>query len=941
MSFLISGLMLLVSSLSLLGSNVFSPSRLLTSGASTVIEVGWYNETGMQDGTTAETVGGYNYEYLAMIAQYTGWTYHYTFGDWSDLEAKLTNHEIDLLGDVGKTTERLSHYDYSDYPNISSQMYLVTRSDDTRYYYDDFTSFNGMKIGGIVSDFREGLLAKKATSNSFQYSYQGFSSDDTALAALDRGDIDAVTLINTAKSQDYKVISEWEQTPFYFTVSNTKSAILTELNRSLNAIQSADPSIQSRLYKKYFEDSSKGHNVALTKSEADYLAKKDAVTIAVTSGEKPIVYEKEGVLQGILPDYFSLIQTKTSLKFNFKVYASFPEMVSLFAAGKNELCAQVPDDFSYGAALNARLANPYMSIAYGFVSKPDLGGNAKKIAYRVGKTYLKSRLEKLGYETISYDDDEACVSAVISGAVDAAAMGTLAYEQVSYHAQYRSLSFFSKPELDYSICIGVSASEDPLLFSALQKAVGAIPSSALSALIAADSIVTPQYTSSDYMANNGMTLLALIASLLIVVLLVAFLIRGHRLNKKLTLACEKADKASAAKSEFLSTMSHDLRTPLNGIMGMTYLAEQEDNPPATKDYLEKIDTSSAFLLGLINDVLDMSKAESGKIELHPEPYPYPEFEGYIQAIIRPLVESKKQTFIFESGVLDQKETHLVPFIDKLRINQIYFNLLSNAVKYTPEGGHIRFEIKERMLPSQIIEVTSRIQDDGIGMSPEFEAKMFQPFAQENQTISSPQNGTGLGLSIVKKLVELMGGTIRCQSQLHQGTTFTLVFNFPTIDERKEQSHENQPLDEKDLTLLKGKRVLICEDNVLNQEISKRLLEKKDIRVLLAKDGQEGVAFFSQSEPNTIDLILMDIRMPKMNGYQAAVAIRSLDREDAKKVPIIALTADAFTSDVAKADAYGMNGHLSKPIDPNLLYRVLVAFFSKPTEENTQKEPPQG
>jgi signal transduction histidine kinase len=169
-------------------------------------------------------------------------------------------------------------------------------------------------------------------------------------------------------------------------------------------------------------------------------------------------------------------------------------------------------------------------------------------------------------------------------------------------------------------------------------------------------------------------------------------------------------------------------------MGMTYLAQQEDNPPATKDYLQKIDTSSAFLLGLINDVLDMSKAESGKIELHLEPYPYSEFEGYIQAIIRPLVESKKQTFIFESGVLDQKETHLVPFIDKLRINQIYFNLLSNAVKYTPEGGHIRFEIKERMLPSQIIEVTSRIQDDGIGMSPEFQTKMFEPFAQETKPI---------------------------------------------------------------------------------------------------------------------------------------------------------------------------------------------------------------
>jgi ABC-type amino acid transport substrate-binding protein len=489
---------------------------------------------------TPETIGGYNYEYLAMIAQYTGWTYHYTFGDWADLETKLANHEIDLLGDVGKTTERLSRYNFSDYPNISSQMYLVTRDNDTRYYYDDFSAFNGMKIGGIISDFREGLLSKKATNNSFQYTYQCYSSDDTALAALDRGDIDAVTLINTAKSQDYRIISEWEPNPFYFTVSNTKSEILDELNRSLNAIQSSDPSLQSRLYEKYFEDSSKGRNVALTKDEANYLAKKESVTIAVTSGEKPIAYEKDGVLQGILPDYFSLLQTKMPLKFNYKVYGTFQEMFTLFMAGKSELCAQVPDDFSYGVTLNARLANPYMSLTYGFVSKPDLGGNAKKIAYRVGKKYLKGRLEKLGYEAISYVDDEACISAVISGEVDAAAMGTLAYEQVSYHAKYRSLSYFTKPELDYSVCIGVTTNEDPLLFSALQKAVGAIPASALTSLIAADSIVTPQYTISDYMANNGMTLFALIASLLIVALLVTFLIRGHRLNKKSDLGLRKS-----------------------------------------------------------------------------------------------------------------------------------------------------------------------------------------------------------------------------------------------------------------------------------------------------------------------------------------------------------------------------------------------------------------
>ena len=390
-------------------------------------------------------------------------------------------------------------------------------------------------------------------------------------------------------------------------------------------------------------------------------------------------------------------------------------------------------------------------------------------------------------------------------------------------------------------------------------------------------------------------------------------------NKELAIAVRQANEANAAKSEFLSRISHDIRTPMNGIIGMTRIAAEQQNPPQTVSCLQKIATSSQFLLGLINDILDMTKAESGKLELHLEPYFMEDFHAYMDAVIRPLCDGKNQQLNFELQMVPD----CIPLMDVLRTNQIYFNLLSNAVKYTPEGGSIYMKICQELIPGHRLRVTTVVGDNGIGISENFQKVLFEPFMQEHRDDISEMRGSGLGLSIVKKIIDAMGGTISVESKSGQGSSFTVILEYDYAEETAVRREKQEKQQVADISLLAGCHVLLCEDHPLNQEIARALLEKEKILVEVAENGQEGLAAFRGSPIGYYDAILMDIRMPILNGYDTTAAIRGLQRPDAGKVPIIAMTADAFLDDQKKCLDAGMNGHLAKPIDANRMYQTLA------------------
>ncbi|MDD2959638.1 MAG: response regulator [Lachnospiraceae bacterium] len=390
-----------------------------------------------------------------------------------------------------------------------------------------------------------------------------------------------------------------------------------------------------------------------------------------------------------------------------------------------------------------------------------------------------------------------------------------------------------------------------------------------------------------------------------------------RHQKELEQALISAKQANLAKSDFLARMSHDIRTPMNAIIGMTELARDEKNPPLTDEYLRSIDSSSQFLLGLINDILDLSKIESGKIKLVEEPLTMEEFQRNIKTVIFPLMEAKQIDFVMN---LNCNLTCIMT--DKLRFTQIYFNLLSNAVKFTPKGGRIEFFTEQIPGRNGKYEMRCTVRDNGIGMSTEFQKHLFEAFSQENRDGNSAESGTGLGLAIVKNLVEAMGGSIKVSSAVGKGSEFVveLYVSAEGSGNEKETRSDDFAAD------ISGAHILLVEDNNLNIVVAKRLLERKGCTVEVAANGEQAVQQFSQNAPYFYDAILMDVRMPVMGGLEATEQIRNMARSDAKTIPIIAMTADAFVEDQDKTKKAGMDVHLSKPIDPKLLYSTLYSYI---------------
>lgn len=377
-------------------------------------------------------------------------------------------------------------------------------------------------------------------------------------------------------------------------------------------------------------------------------------------------------------------------------------------------------------------------------------------------------------------------------------------------------------------------------------------------------------------------------------------------------------QAAQAKNDFLAKMSHDMRTPLNGIIGLSLLAEErQDNPPGTQQDIRQIHASANYLLSLINDILDMSKIESGKLELAAVAFRITEASELAVSLMDS--QMKEKEISFTTKIDDRVSGTYIG--DRLRVSQIIMNLLSNAVKFTPVKGRIQVSIQrvESTQDKDLVEIS--VSDSGAGMSEEFMSRIFQPFEQENEQIAESHGGTGLGLSIVHNLTELMHGTIQVQSQLGEGSTFCIRIPFTPA---KEQSVSTEsPAGDVADDALEGVRILLVEDHPLNTQIACRLLNKKGASVHTAEDGKKGVSKFEESEPGHFDLILMDIRMPVMDGYEAAQAIRNLKRTDAQTIPIIAMTANAYEDDVKKCLEAGMNAHISKPIKPEIMYQAIL------------------
>ena len=406
------------------------------------------------------------------------------------------------------------------------------------------------------------------------------------------------------------------------------------------------------------------------------------------------------------------------------------------------------------------------------------------------------------------------------------------------------------------------------------------------------------------------------------------LIEEERRQKELRDALKQAKAGSEAKTEFFSRMSHDLRTPMNGILGLANLSLEEKDPKVIRENLEKINGAGDYLLGIINDTLGFQKIQSGKISLMPKVYYSKDILADVIGILAGAAKAKGVEF---KVVNENARLNSYVKVDTLRFKQIIINIVSNAIKFTPPGGTVEYYIKTLKHEKNIDHDMVVIKDNGIGMSKEFlKDGIFKPFSQDLKQDVDNQQGTGLGLSIVKEIVKMMGGTIEVESELGKGTTFTIYLDVETVPENEAKlalKESSVKIDEAK-EILKGKHILIAEDQVLNAEVLSKLLKKVGCTVTWCKNGLECLDFFKTSDKGHFAEILMDMRMPIMGGVEATKAIRKLERSDAKTIPIIATTANAYDEDVRITKAAGMNGHIAKPIEPQKLYITMAEVLKK-------------
>ena len=906
-------------------SSVFAAAAGKPSGRRTI-------RAGVSDADTLGTNGAENRtvsfqkDYLQAVAEYASWDLVYVEASWSDCLEKVKSGEIDVLLDVSKTDERLAYYDYSSESMGTEMCYLFGRS-DTKLHYDDFSAFEGMTVGyeagsTIIDAFRE-----YAGQMGFRFTAKSYESGSAMFKALDVGEVDTVVQNNFYDTPDgHIILAKCCPSPVYIVTSKTNPDLMTELNSAMAQLFSFNPSFNADLFEYHFGTAS-SQAVGYTQEEMNYLAEKPVVNVFYEKNWAPFEYEKEGGAAGITPDILSAISADTGIRFHYVLSSSTQDIYAGISGITTDTVMAVSYDYIWANSHDLLVTQPYVSGAVLRVSKE--GGSEPKTVAIVEGGYLASRIRQVypDLQCVEYLTFGECMDAVSGGKADCTYLN---YFQANYYRTMNAFRDFSYQPDEYitqGISLGVTKESNPLLFGVLSKSLQHIAPNAVQGILSENAVTTEDYTFRLLLQRYPVQMALLIGGIgTLTGLLIVFLVTAdarRRKNRQLAVSIREADAANRAKSEFLSRMSHDMRTPLNGILGMTYLTEKMELPPPAQKNLKKIDVSSRFLLNLINDLLDMSKAESGKIELHPEPYRPEEFRTYIDAVVRPLCEKKNQTLDVEFTVPDG----CVPMLDKLRINQIVFNLLSNASKYTPEGGRIRYRSQSNLLPDGKLSMYIQVSDNGIGMSEQFQKVLFTPFSQESRNENSDLRGSGLGLAIIKQLVDLMGGTISVDSKPGVGSAFTVECIVDCVPSDVAPTTDQQAEEDKD-ALLNGRHVLLCEDHPLNQEIAKALLQEKGMTVDLAENGQRGVEVFSQSPIGYYDAILMDIRMPILDGYGAARAIRALSRPDAGMIPILAMSADVLTADVKKCFDAGMNGHVAKPIDPAALRKALEDAIQK-------------
>ena len=885
---------------------------------------------------------GYGYDFLRLMARYWDVDYEYVGYDksWEEMQRMLIDGEIDMVTSARRTPEREELFDFSR-PIGTNNGILTVRSDNSTIVEGKYSTYDGMRVALLRGNSRNDEFAEYARTKGFTYKSVYFDSAEEIAEALQNGTVDAIVTSSLRKMNNERILEKFGSSDFYVIVKKGNTELLNQVNYAIDQMNAAEGNWKTTLYSKNYE-SADTKNLEYTEEEKRIIAqysKDNPLHILCDPTRYPYSYTEDGEVKGILPDYFRKIADYAGLSYEFLVPATRDEYIA-YQSDKTavdiSIDARLETD-NYAETKGWGLTAPYITMRMARVTRRDFDGNIHVVA-TVNQTAAKSIEDAVapGAEKLMCSTRQEMMEAVRDGKADAAFVYYYMAQAFVNSDTTGTMTYMPLEQPTFSYRMVVSSTENHALAGILTKAMYAMPDNLVEDLATQyTTYKATNLTLADTIRLHSVTAVAIIVFISWMAVALIVILNRLQTRKKLQLAAqqkakemavlaEQAQAASKAKSTFLSNMSHDIRTPMNAIIGFTNIALHQDSVPEMHNCLKKIEESSDHLLSLLNDVLDLSRIESGKVEFSPVPANITAVTDSVIEIVKGMLLNRELNFEVHREPLQNPYVMTEP----VRIREILVNILNNAVKFTKDGGTIRFDAGNRPgADAQHIVICYRIKDTGIGMSEDFQKKIFDEFAQEENGVRTQYKGTGLGMPISKKYIELMGGTIIVDSRKGVGTTFTV--EIPMELTNAEKVEKTKPLVQHNG--LKGIKVLLAEDNDLNAELATILLEDLGMTVTRAADGQEVVDLFAEHPAGTYDIILMDIMMPKMDGHQAAKAIRAMyaDRPDAEEIPIIALSANAFSEDVQASLDAGMNGHVSKPLNMEEVTKVIERNLNRP------------